>query len=241
MSIHPTDDLAAFSIGALDAADATRVEGHVAACAACREEVASFAEVAWGIAELAPQVAPDASLRERVVQQAPAPLRRMAPPPARATARPGLLDGLRRIFDVRVPLAVPMALAVLLAAALAGFGSARTDADAYGRAVAGVADGSVVTLAATPGSEARGALVIPARGEPYLILKLPAPPAGKTWEAWVIRGQQPLAAGISGDRSGVVTLVLSQPVRPGDAVAVTLEDAGGVPAPRGAVVLQGRI
>lgn len=145
------------------------------------------------------------------------------------------------MFDLRVPLAVPMALVLLLAVSLAGLGSARTDADSYARAVAGVADGNVVTLAATPGSEARGSLVIPAGGEPYLILKLPAPPAGKTWEAWVIRGQQPLAAGISGDRSGVVTLVLSQPVRPGDAVALTLEDAGGVPAPRGAVVLQGRI
>lgn len=241
MSIHPTDDLAAFSIGALDASDAARVETHVAACVSCREEVASFAEVAWGIAELAPQVAPDAALRQRVVQQAAVPARHVARPPTPATPRVGLLDGFRRIFDLRVPLAVPMALVVLLAVALAGLGSARTAADAYGRAVAGVADGSVVTLAATPGSEVRGALVIPATGEPYLILKLPPPPVGKTWEAWVIRGQQPLAAGISGDRSGVVTLVLSQPVRPGDAVAVTLEDAGGVPAPRGAVVLQGRI
>lgn len=236
MSIHPTDDLAAFSIGALDAPEAHRVEAHLASCASCRSEVASFAEVAWGIAELAPQAALGAALRDRVLEQ----VSPRTVPQVGAASRASLLDGLRRIFDLRVPLAVPMALVLLLAVSLAGLGSARADADAYARAVAGVADGNVVTLAATPGSEARGSLVIPASGEPYLILKLPAPPPGKTWEAWVVRGQQPLAAGISGDRSGVVTLVLSQPLRPGDGVAVTLEDAGGVPAPRGAVVLQGR-
>jgi len=236
MSIHPIDDLAAFSIGALDAPEAHRVEAHLASCASRRSEVASFAEVAWGIAELAPQAAPGAALRDRVVEQ----VSPRTVPQVSAAPRASLLDGLRRIFDLRVPLAVPMALVLLLAVSLAGLGSARADANAYARAVAGVADGNVVTLAATPGSEARGSLVIPASGEPYLILKLPAPPAGKTWAAWVMRGQQPLAAGISGDRSGVVTLVLSQPLRPGDGVAVTLEDAGGVPAPRGAVVLQGR-
>jgi len=236
MSVHPTDDLAAFSIGALDAPEAHRVEAHLVSCASCRSEVASFAEVAWGIAELASQAAPGAALRDRVFEQV---LPRTVPQVS-AAPRASLLDGLRRIFDLRVPLAVPMALVLLLAVSLAGLGSARTDANAYARAVAGVADGNVVTLAATPGSEARGSLVIPASGEPFLILKLPEPPAGKTWEAWVVRGQQQLAAGISGDRSGVVTLVLSQPLRPGDGVAVTLEDAGGVPAPRGAVVLQGR-
>ncbi len=244
MSAHPTEDLAAFSIGALDPADASRVETHVVTCATCAAEVASFAEVAWGIAELAPLVAPGATLRARVLERSrthTGPAERIAPRPAAAASLPGLLDGLRRVFDLCVPLAVPMALVLLLAVALAGLVSARTDADAYARAVAGVADGTVVTLAATPGAEARGSLVVPVTGDPYLILRLPAPPAGKTWEAWVLRGQQPLAAGISGDRSGVVTLVLSQPIRPGDGVAVTLEDAGGVQAPRGAVVLQGRI
>lgn len=139
-----------------------------------------------------------------------------------------------------VPLAVPVAVGLVLVAALAGLRDARTDADAYARAVAGIVDGRVVTLAPAADSAARGALVVPASGAPYLILQLPAPPSGKTWEAWVIRGERPLAAGITGERSGLVTLVLSQPVVAGDSVAVTLEDAGGVAAPRGRVVLQGK-
>lgn len=228
MNAHPLDDLAAFSIGALDVAEARAVRAHLDRCQSCRSEVASFAEVSWGIAELATAV-PKADLRERVVARA-----------RREPARGDLFGYFRRALAVRVPATVPLALAVLLALALAGLQSARSDADAYGRAVAGIASGTVVTLAATPGSDVRGSLVLPADGVPYLILRLPAPPPGKTWEAWVMRGQQPIPAGISGARSGVVTLALTEPLRPGDGLAVTLEDAGGVPAPRGAVVLQGK-
>ena len=78
-------------------------------------------------------------------------------------------------------------------------------------------------------------------GDPYLILQLPDPPAGKTWAAWVVRDGQALAAGLTGGRSGVVTLALTRPVQTGDELALTLEDAGGVPVPRGAMVLRGRI
>ena len=238
MTGHPTEDLAAFAIGALDRADAVRVDAHLADCATCRAEVATFDEVAWGIAELAPTVSSREDLRERVVARA---ARRLEPssrgPSPRSTRGASLLG---RLLTARVPLAVPLALAVVLAVSLAGLQAARSDADGYARAIAGVAAGSVVTLSATPGTDARGTLVVPEAGAAYLILRVAPPPAGKTWEAWVIRGDRPIPAGITGERSGVVTLLLSERVRPGDAVALTLEDAGGVPAPRGPIVLQGR-
>jgi len=233
MTPHPTDDLAAFAIGALDRPDAARVEDHLAACAACRTEVASFDEVAWGIAELAPMNDGAADLRGRVVARA-------SRQRAVASSRSSGFGALGRLFSFRVPVAVPLALAVLFGVSVAGLQGARSEADAYGRALAGVAAGTVVSLAPTPGSDVRGSLVLTEGGDPYLILRLPAPPAGKTWEAWVIRGERPIPAGISGTRSGVVTLVLSENVRPGDVVALTLENAGGVPLPQGPVVLQGR-
>lgn len=238
MTAHPTDDLAAFAIGALDRADAVRVEAHLAECATCRAEVATFDEVAWGIAELAPTVSAREGLRERVVARAArrvdASPRDASPPSTRGASL------IARLLTMRVPLPVPLALAVLLAVSLVGLQTARNEADGYARAIAGVAAGSVVTLSATPGMDARGTLVVPEAGEAYLILRVAPPPPGKTWEAWVIRGGRPIPAGITGERSGVVTLLLSERVRPGDAVAVTLEDAGGVPAPRGPIVLQGR-
>lgn len=233
MNVHPRDDLAALAIGALDPDEATRVRGHVDRCAACRAEIASFDEVAWGLGELAPGIEVRADMRERIVARA-------ARPTSDVPSR-GPLDPLRGLLGFRVPLAVPLAMALVLALSLAALQSVRSDVVSYERAIAGVAGGTVVTLASTPGSDARGVLVIPENGgEPYLILRLGALPPDKTWEAWVIRGEVPIPAGISGDRSGVVTLRLTQAVMPGDAVAVTLEQAGGVPEPRGPVVLQAR-
>lgn len=234
MNVHPREDLAALAIGALDRDEARRLREHVDRCAACRAELASFDEVAWGLGELAPGIEVRADVRERIVAKAARPTRDTGP--RKALPRP-----LGSLLGIRVPMAVPLALALVLALSLAALQSVRTDALSFERAIAGVAGGTVVTLAPTPGSDARGVLVVPDDGgRPYLILRLAAPPPDKTWEAWVIRSQVPIPAGISGERSGVVTLLLSQAVMPGDAVAVTLEDSGGVPEPRGPVVLQAR-
>ena len=229
MNGHPLDDLAAFSIGALDAGEARTVRAHLDRCESCRSEVSSFAEVSWGIAELATAV-PKADLRERVVARA-----------VRAPARGDPLGFLRRALAVRVPATVPLALALVLALAVAGLESARSEAAGYARAVAGVVDAKIVALAPAAAGGPRGTLVVPRSGDPYLILQLPDPPAGKTWAAWVVRDGQALAAGLTGGRSGVVTLALTRPVQTGDELALTLEDAGGVPVPRGAMVLRGRI
>lgn len=229
MTEHPLDDLAAFALGALDAGEARAVRAHLDRCESCRSEVASFGEVSWGIAELATAV-PKADLRERVIAHA-----------LRKPARSDPFASLRRALTVRVPAAVPLALALVLALAVAGLQSVRGEADAYARAVSGVVDAKIVALAPAAPGDPRGTLVLPRSGEPYLILQLPDPPAGKTWAAWVVRDGQSLAAGLTGGRSGVVTLALTRAVQAGDELALTLEDAGGVPVPRGGVVLRGRI
>jgi len=130
---------------------------------------------------------------------------------------------------------------VLLLVSLAAYAGARRDSDRYASALSGIAGARVVALAPT-GEVAgvRGSLVIPANGAaPYLILDLPAAPSGKTWEAWVLRGETPLAAGITNDR-GVTTLLLTAPLTTGDGVAVTLELSGGVDRVTGNPVLAGK-
>lgn len=234
MSVHPTDDLAAYALGTLDVSERGPVEQHLADCPACGAEVAAFAETAWTIAETA-SLEPPAGLRESIVARATRDARPLAPP-LEVSALGRLIGVLRR----PMPLAVPLALAVLLVVSVAGFAGARRDADGYAAALAGVAGAHVVPLV---GSETalRGSLVRPASGAPaYLILDLPAPPAGKIWEAWVLNGEKPIAAGIGGGRGGVTTLLLTAPLGAGDGVAVTLEPAGGSLAPTTAPVLAGR-
>lgn len=230
MTLHPRDDLAAFVLGALDTEEARAVRVHLDGCEACRAEVRALNETAFTVAATAERDVP-VGMRDRIVERA-----RHEGAPRRASS-PSFLDVFRR----PVPLAIPVALAVLLAISLAAYGGARRDSDRYASALSGIAGARVVALAPT-GEVAgvRGSLVIPSDGAaPYLILDLPAPPSGKTWEAWVLRGETPLAAGITNDR-GVTTLVLTAPLASGDGVAVTLEPSGGVDRVTGAPVLAGK-
>src|SRR6266852_3250543 len=108
---HPTDDLAALALGALDADEARDVESHVAGCDTCATELAAHREALFAVA-LAATREPPADLRTKIVQR-----HRSAPAPA-----PAALNGFARLraFLTRpVPLAVPLALVVLLAVAVA--------------------------------------------------------------------------------------------------------------------------
>ena len=230
MTPHPTDDLAALAIGALDADEARMVRAHVAGCESCGAELRALEEAAFAVAETAERDVPD-GVRSKIVERA-----RREGAPRRAPSS-SFFDLFRR----PAPLAIPVALAVLLLVSLAAYAGARRDSDRYASALSGIAGARVVALAPT-GEVAgvRGSLVIPANGAaPYLILDLPAAPSGKTWEAWVLRGETPVAAGITNDR-GVTTLVLTAPLTTGDGVAVTLEPSGGVDRVTGNPVLAGK-
>ncbi|MBI3522656.1 MAG: anti-sigma factor [Chloroflexi bacterium] len=230
MTDHPRDDLAAYALGTLDTAEQRMVGAHLDSCATCREELDALEEAAWALAETAAAPAP-ARLRERIVSRERAPRGRLG----------ALFGGLR----APVPLAIPLALALALIVALVGLGSARRDADTYTRAVAAVVGARLVALSDTgeaPG--ARGTLVVPVdpgASAPYLILELPSAPAGHAWEAWVVRGDRAIPAGLVEDRAGVLTVALTEAPAAGDQVAVTLERSGGASQPTTRPVLAGRV
>jgi anti-sigma factor RsiW len=230
MTVHPVDDLAAYALGVLDGDELRAVTGHLESCPSCRAEARAFAETAWTIAETQGRDGP-ASLRGAIVERARGEQR-----PRTASWLAGLWTELRR----PVPLVVPLALAAVLIVALAAYGGARRDADRYAAVVANAVGAKVVPLAATGAATGvRGSLVVPANGSaPYLILDLPPAGVGKTWEAWVIRGDVPVRAGVTDER-GVTTLTLTTGVVNGDTVAITAEAAGGVDTPTGTPVLAG--
>ena len=227
---HPTHDLPAYALGALDEAERVAVAAHVETCDQCARDLAQFEDALYEAAAVgAVRAEPPGDLRTRIVlRHRSAGIRRDPDWGARVRAwlaRP-------------VPLALPLALAVLLVVSFVAVGTARREADSYARALAGVADGRVVTLAPQKNApaDARGAVVIPSSGDPYVVLELASPPTGKAWEAWVIKGQRPVAAGLSGS-GGLITIVLSAPVGAGDVIAVTLEPAVGSSAPTSEPIL----
>jgi anti-sigma-K factor RskA len=83
----------------------------------------------------------------------------------------------------------------------------------------------------------RGALALAPDGSAAIAWSGPAAPAGKTYEAWVIRNGTAQRAGLLSGRS---TLRIQQPVGRGAVVAVTLERAGGVDQPTTRPVAQTR-
>jgi anti-sigma-K factor RskA len=73
---------------------------------------------------------------------------------------------------------------------------------------------------------------------------LPAPPAGKDYQLWVIEGDTKRSEGVFPvDAQGTATHVLPEVPEPSGigAFAVTLEPAGGVPQPTGAIYLLGAV
>ena len=79
------------------------------------------------------------------------------------------------------------------------------------------------------------ALVVAPGGDAALVVrKLAAAPEGKDYEIWVFEDGVPQPAGLF-ERPGVA--LLTREVEPGQTVAVTLEEDGGVDAPTGAPVL----
>lgn len=179
-------------------------------------------DVAWQLAAAAARPGP-AGLRDRIVAR---------------HRRRGLVErlGLRTPLPLAVAAAafalVLLPLALLTAQTRAELERERALRDEYARVLAAIGGGQVIRLAPTAASaNAAGALVIGRDEQAYLVLDLPEPPAGKAYEAWVIRGGQPVRAGMAPVRAAVVTVRLEQALRPGDVAAVTLETAAGVDRP----------
>jgi hypothetical protein len=85
----------------------------------------------------------------------------------------------------------------------------------------------------------------PARGLLVVADRLPAPPAGRIYQVWIIEGGQPVSAGLLGEEPGNRGMLIVTPPRPATAgsvtVAVTDEPPGGLPAPSGTIRLAGSI
>jgi len=100
----------------------------------------------------------------------------------------------------------------------------------------------VVSLAGLDPSPAAKARLLWNAGSGGLLVTadLPPAPGGKTYELWAIAGGKPLPAGVFGvDASGRATVHVEPiaGVAAVDVFAVTLEPAGGVPAPSGPMYL----
>ena len=235
MDVRELHDLtAAYALDALDADEAEAYETHLARCERCRAELAALRETAGALAWAVDAPAPPPALRARLLDAAAAERTNVVPLPARPA---WAFRAAAAAATVAACAAVGLGIwAVELSRSLHDERSARA-ADA--RAAAILADPASRRIGISGGD---GLVAVGPDGEGVLVVRrLPAAPAGKTYEAWVIpRGGAPKPAGLF--RGGATTTVvrLRQPVPRGATVAATVERAGGTRAPTRTPVFSAR-
>lgn len=227
----------AYVLDALEPAERTAFEAHLALCPDCQAEVAELLPVVDVLPLAVDQVQPPPEIKTRLLdaiasEGAPS-VERQRP---QLTALPG-----GAAVERRQPLFRRSEALVGLAAAvvIAGLGvwnvKLQSQIDSQKQSVAyeqGITQAlltgaSVSQLAPTrSGSGAQAALVQPKNGaSPYLLMgNMPATPSGKVYELWYIRGTTPYPIStFSYAGSGTAVVPVSTPATSYGVAAITLE------------------
>jgi len=218
-------DASAYVLDSLEPEERAAFEAHLAGCTECTAEVRALRAVTGALALSVPQRTPRHELRERVLGSLPNPVHDKPAP------RVGAL--ILRWLPVAAALALALGLGVyslLLQSRLTEAQSALAVLVAPDVARIDLAGEAVAPLA-----RAR-ALWSRERGMIFSVTNLPAPPEGRVYQVWVVTSAAPVSAGLlMPDASGAGSAFFdtAPDIPPPVAVAVTLEPAGGVPAPTG--------
>ena len=233
---------AGYVLGSLNPDERREFESHLVGCAECAAEVASLHPVVGALATAVPQVTPRAEIRDRILRS--------------AEAGAGPKSRLYTLHDRKAPSIawLPLAAAIVIAVGATvyvarlhremGELQARFQQAQATTGVLAAPDLARIDLqgqAIAPNARAR-ALWSRSRGLVFTAANLPPAPTGKTYQVWVVTAQSPVSAGLlSPDPTGGGTEYYMTPpdIPPPVAVAVTLEPAGGVPAPTGEKYLVG--
>jgi anti-sigma factor RsiW len=222
--------IGAYALDALDDLERATFERHLAACAPCREELAGLRSTAVRLADAA-AVPPPQRVREQVLAQTRVtPQVRTAPTPA-APERAVRTTG-RRLW---------LAAAAVLAVVSVGTGvtawneheaARRAQADAQ-RITGVLTDPAARQVQAPVAGGGRATLVVAGDRAVLAGGGLPALPADRTYQLWIIRGEEITSAGL-GPQGADAAGAWSRPVDgvgPGDLVALSVEPTGGSAQP----------
>lgn len=241
--------LAPYAADALDPADARDVDLHLAECLACQEDLAAMRETLAEVAQDAAETPPD-GMRAAVLAAArrtpqerpsappfPGPVVRQAP----AEAQPQIPSVSRRPGRGRSLLALAASVALVLAVGgaivLRGFSPTPGDdvaelLAAQGTEVVRVTPEVPADLGDAPATGEVVAVVNADQGRGALVARgLPQAPEGRTWQAWSLAGAEVSSAGVFEVGDDGVGLVEFDWPAGADAVAVSLEPAGGSEQP----------
>lgn len=223
--------IAGYALDALDAEDRARAEELLARSDEAREELRSFGEVVTALAVGVSGPAPPPELRERILSSARAEPSNVVPLEARRRSR--LTPALAAATAVAA--AAALAVGVWGASVSTELDDTRSALERERAAALLLADPSARTVDLDTGD---GRLVVDDAGRAVLVLDdLDAAPAGKTYEVWVLDGDEPARAGLFDGGGERDVVPVEETVDAGAQVLVTVEDDGGVDAPTSAPVV----
>ncbi len=254
------DDLGLYALGALDADARASFEVHLATCPECRAELAQIAPVIEALSQSVPQVDPPAGLRDRVLALVHPAGRTASAPSVGGVARWAWLAAAAAVvisvglggYAMRLQARIDD-LSSQLSAADRALQAAREETIEARRALDGAQSDVRVLLApdltrvvlagegSTPAASGR-AYYSPSEGLLFTARNLRALPESQVYQLWLVTAAAPVSAGLLPlETTGSTTVLLQPPAGAGAPVAfaVTIEPAGGVPAPTGERVLLG--
>jgi anti-sigma-K factor RskA len=258
--------LPAYALGALDGDELRELEEHLAGgCDECRHQLDLWNRDLEALAESVTPIEPSETTRARVLRLstgsvggagsaavAPAPRRlpRWLPLAAAAllaVAVWGVAGQVRLRGEVERLTTERNRLERQVAALDREVSLARAEARQASQALQvlaapGVQSIVMAGLGPTPNAAGRTYVNPRTRDALFYAFDLPALPRDKTYELWYIAGGKPVPAGtFAVDQRGTASVRVEQvvDVKAIQAWAVTVEPAGGVPQPTGAMVLKG--
>ena len=222
------DLIPAFALGSLDAEDSDRVREHVAHCPACRNELASFQEVTGRLALAVPEQDPPAWLESKIMEKVLSSRRARSFP---------------RFLGIRRPALAGIAAALILAL---GAGNIYLLARPFQSQALVPGLVTVVLTGTKETPQAYGTIVIDRddnRG--VLAVRGLAPLAAtRAYQLWIIKEGERRSGGlfnVSPDGYGSLQVTVPAGFTGFTRFGISIEPAGGSPAPTGARVMSGKI
>ena len=220
----------AFALDAIeDEAEAERFARHLQGCEACTREVRGLREVATAMAFGAEEYTPPASMRENVLA-AVATTRQLPPvvvPSRTAWWRTGWRGGGFSAWTPRLVAVAAAVAALVFGLQWSSTQSQLSQAQAQGRAIASVLaapDARVVSGQSAGGGTATAVVAASLNSLVITSAGLPALPAGKVYQLWLIGPPVTRSAGLV---PGSGAPVLASGLAAGDKLGLTVEPAGG--------------
>lgn len=229
------DLIAAYVLGSVPAEEVPRVRSHILTCEECMREADSYSEVAGSLGLATGEEPLPPGFADKVLAQ------------ARSEA-PGPVDELEAARRKRRWTGRFKAPSLISAAAVLAAFALVTGSLVQTRSKLRERDQVLTALIHSKGAAdlqgdvgATGKLVPTSEGAYLLVAGLGEPPAGHTYQLWLLHGTSPTSAGTFDPDDGVAIITTNLDTASFDAAAVTIEPQGGSPEPTTDPILSGSL